>query len=86
MRVLKIHLILISLLFAGSLAAQQDVQYTQYYHNQVGFNPGVAGSAGAINLNVGHRSQWVGFENAPTSQNINADIWYLFRISTNTIL
>ena len=74
MRVLKIHLILISLLFAGSLAAQQDVQYTQYYHNQVGFNPGVAGSAGAINLNVGHRSQWVGFENAPTSQNINADI------------
>lgn len=54
--------------------AQQDVQFTQYYHNLAGFNPGVAGSNDAICLNVGHRSQWVGFDNAPTTQAINADI------------
>ncbi|NQW25884.1 MAG: type IX secretion system membrane protein PorP/SprF [Cryomorphaceae bacterium] len=60
--------------FSSVAFAQQDVQFTQYYHNQIGFNPGVAGSSDAINLNVGHRSQWVGFDNAPTTQNINADI------------
>lgn len=70
----KIFLLLLIVGFAGTIAAQQDVQYSQYYHNKVGFNPGFAGSSGSINLNVGHRSQWVGFENAPTSQNINADI------------
>jgi len=60
--------------FSGVALAQQDVQFTQYYHNTIGFNPGVAGSNDAICLNVGHRSQWVGFDNAPTTQNINADI------------
>ena len=74
MIVRKLFFATLYIVFTGTVAAQQDVQYTQYYHNQVGFNPGVAGSSGSINLNVGHRSQWVGFENAPTSQNINADI------------
>ena len=60
--------------FSGVALAQQDVQFTQYYHNTIGFNPGVAGSNDAICLNVGHRSQWVGFDNAPTTQNINADM------------
>ena len=54
--------------------AQQDVQFTQYYNNKIGFNPGVAGYSDAICLNLGNRSQWVGFDDAPVSQAINANI------------
>jgi type IX secretion system PorP/SprF family membrane protein len=61
-------------LLSSSLWAQQDVQFTQYYHNRLSFNPGVAGSGEGICINMGQRLQWVGFEGAPTTQNINASI------------
>jgi type IX secretion system PorP/SprF family membrane protein len=56
--------------------AQQDVQFTQYYHNLAGFNPGVAGSDPdkMTSFSLGSRAQWVGFDNAPNTQIINADI------------
>ncbi|MDX5448621.1 MAG: type IX secretion system membrane protein PorP/SprF [Bacteroidota bacterium] len=54
--------------------AQQAVQFTQYYNNRLFYNPGVAGNSGSICLNGTHRSQWVGFDNAPTTQNFNAEI------------
>ena len=54
--------------------AQQDLQFTQYMFNRIYYNPAVAGSGDAICVNAIHRSQWVGFEGAPTSQNINATI------------
>lgn len=63
-------LFLISLILHG----QQDVQFTQYMFNKIYYNPGVAGTGGAICLNALHRSQWVGFEGAPTTQNINGNI------------
>jgi len=43
-------------------------------YNRIYYNPAVAGSGGAICLNALHRSQWVGFEGAPTTQNVNANI------------
>lgn len=54
--------------------AQQDLQFTQYMFNRIYYNPGVAGSGDAICINALHRSQWVGFDGAPTSQNLNASI------------
>lgn len=54
--------------------SQQDVQFTQFMNNRIFYNPGVAGSGGAICVTGLHRSQWVGFEGAPTTQNINANI------------
>ena len=54
--------------------SQQDVQFTQFMYNRIYYNPAVAGSGGAICLNALHRSQWVGFEGAPTTQNVNANI------------
>jgi type IX secretion system PorP/SprF family membrane protein len=51
--------------------SQQGVQFTQYMFNQIYYNPGVSGSGGAICANLVHRSQWVGFEGAPTTQNFN---------------
>ncbi len=54
--------------------SQQDVQFSQYMFNRIYYNPGVAGAGGAICVNALHRSQWVGFEGAPVTQNINANI------------
>ncbi|MGB0176570.1 MAG: PorP/SprF family type IX secretion system membrane protein [Owenweeksia sp.] len=63
---------LLALPFIGS--AQQNVQFTQFMFNRVYYNPAVAGTGGAICINALHRSQWVGFEGAPTTQNINGNI------------
>lgn len=60
--------------FALSGLAQQDLQFTQFQFNRMYYNPGVVGSGGAICINGIHRSQWVGFDGAPTSQNINANV------------
>lgn len=69
----KIYLAIFSC-FALSGLAQQDLQFTQFQYNRIYYNAGVAGSGGAICINGVHRSQWVGFEGAPTSQNINANV------------
>ncbi len=53
---------------------QQDLQFTQFMYNRMYYNPGVTGSGDAICVTAVHRSQWVGFDGAPTSQNINANI------------
>ncbi|GAB5557124.1 MAG: type IX secretion system membrane protein PorP/SprF [Schleiferiaceae bacterium] len=57
-----------------TLFAQQEVQFTQFEWNKLFYNPGVAGTSGSICVNLAHRSQWVGFDNAPTTQNLNAEI------------
>lgn len=62
------------ILFGGLLVAQQDVQFTQFTQNKMLYNPGYTGQRGSICLDLLHRSQWVGVENAPTTQNFNADI------------
>lgn len=54
--------------------AQQDLQFTQFTNNRLYYNPGVAGSKGSICVTGVHRSQWVGFENAPVTQNLNVEV------------
>jgi len=41
--------------------------------NKLANNPGFAGSRGSIATSVLHRSQWMGFEGAPTTQNFSID-------------
>lgn len=53
--------------------SQQGIQFTQYMFNKIYYNPGVTGSGGAICVNALHRSQWVGFEGAPVTQNLNVN-------------
>jgi type IX secretion system PorP/SprF family membrane protein len=48
--------------------AQQDEQSSLYMFNSLQFNPAYAGSRGALNASLIHRSQWVGLEGAPTTQ------------------
>lgn len=50
--------------------AQQDPLFTQYMYNVLSINPGYAGSRDALSVVGIHRSQWVGIEGAPSTQNI----------------
>ncbi len=61
---------IISAVFLLSTAAfaQQDAMYTHYAFNTLNVNPGYAGSRGVTTATLLHRSQWVGFEGAPTTQ------------------
>ncbi len=53
------------LLTSLGAAAQQLSQYTQYVFNQFSVNPAVAGSKDCVDLRLGYRQQWMGFEGAP---------------------
>lgn len=64
------------ILFCGpsDLLAQFDAQFSQYMLNPLGFNPGVAGMGGRINTVIANRQQWVGFEGAPKTTVVGADM------------
>ncbi|MFZ5554725.1 MAG: type IX secretion system membrane protein PorP/SprF [Bacteroidota bacterium] len=66
------------LLFFVSLAAvsQQTPQYTQFVFNHFAHNPAVAGSKPCIDMRLGYRTQWVGFEGQPKTMwaNIHGSI------------
>ncbi|CAM1362465.1 conserved exported protein of unknown function [Tenacibaculum soleae] len=56
-----------------NVQAQQDPQYTQYMYNTMSVNPAYAGSKGYGVITAIGRTQWVGFEGAPNTQNISYD-------------
>jgi type IX secretion system PorP/SprF family membrane protein len=56
------------LFFTCNLFAQQDEQSSMYMFNSLQFNPAYAGSRGALNATLIHRSQWVGVQGAPMTQ------------------
>lgn len=61
-------IVLISLFLSTvSLFAQQIPQYSHYLLNQFAYNPAVAGSKDCIDVTLGHRTQWSGFEGAPVT-------------------
>ena len=64
---------LLFLLFSFALIskAQQDPQFSLYIFNNLSFNPGSTGSEQAICATALHRSQWVGFDDAPVSTNFS---------------
>ena len=51
----------------GVLFAQQDPQFTQFMFNKLIYNPGYAGTSGAMCGVAQFRQQWVNFTGAPTS-------------------
>lgn len=65
---IKITLVLVSALGSLTTYAQQDPMYTHYMYNTLSVNPAYAGSRDALTLTALHRSQWVGFSGAPTTQ------------------
>lgn len=61
---------LLGLFLAITLQAQQDPQYTQYMYNTMAVNSGYAGSTGALEAIVLHRSQWTGISGSPQTQSL----------------
>jgi len=47
--------------------SQQDAQYTQYMYNTQVINPGYIGSKNALGFGLLYRTQWAGFEGAPST-------------------
>ena len=66
----KIYLVIIALLGIVSINAQQDAMFTHYSFNTLAVNPGYAGTRDALTVTALHRSQWVGFDGAPTTQTL----------------
>ncbi|MEC8610631.1 MAG: type IX secretion system membrane protein PorP/SprF [Bacteroidota bacterium] len=64
-------LLILSLALPFVVKAQQDPQFSQYMFNNLSFNPGFTGSNQAICATALHRTQWLGFEDAPVSTNLS---------------
>lgn len=64
---------LAGLLLLGGLSAlaQQDAQYSQYMFNPLAYNPAYTGSRDALSGTMILRQQWLGFDGAPATGNIN---------------
>jgi type IX secretion system PorP/SprF family membrane protein len=60
--------------FTGVAMAQQDPQFTQFMFNKLIYNPGYAGTTGAICGVAQFRKQWMNFPGAPTSIAIAGDM------------
>ncbi len=64
----KIYILFITALLSYNAFAQQDAMFTHYMFNTLAVNPAYAGSRNALTLTALHRSQWVAFDGAPTTQ------------------
>ncbi len=64
-------LVILVLLVAFKINAQQDPQYTQYMYNMNVINPAYAGSNDGISFGFLYRDQWEGLEGAPKTATMN---------------
>lgn len=69
----RILVLWLSILLVVDVASQEVPQFSQNMFNKLANNPGFAGSRGNIATSVLHRSQWMGFEGAPSTQNFSID-------------
>ncbi len=59
--------------------SQIDYRYTQFYQNPLPVNPSFAGIEDFVDIKVGYRTQWAGFDNSPTHLFASANM--AFKIS-----
>tara|TARA_B110000285_G_scaffold109641_1_gene124485 strand:+ start:1077 stop:2009 length:933 start_codon:yes stop_codon:yes gene_type:complete len=67
---------ILAFLICIQLEGQQTVQFTQYIFNGFAINPSLAGSKPCMDVKLGYRTQWVGFEGAPktTFVSVNGEL------------
>ena len=61
----KILIVISFFVFSLTAEGQQIAQYTQYLFNHFQINPAVVGSKPCVDLKLGYRRQWWGFEGQP---------------------
>lgn len=76
MRVLRFTLAVAATVFALNLMGQQSIEFSQYTLNLKGSNPAMVGSDDMISLLGTFRSQYAGFENAPITYYVSADLGF----------
>lgn len=62
---MKRVIIIAFLVWASAANAQQTSQYTHFMFNYFHINPAVAGTQKCMDIRLGYREQWVGFESNP---------------------
>ena len=74
-RRIKSKNIFLSIFFLAfsSIYAQQDAMFSHFSYTSLYINPAIAAMNETANINVINRSQWMGFEGAPTSQMITVN-------------
>ncbi|WP_127138092.1 type IX secretion system membrane protein PorP/SprF [Flagellimonas oceanensis] len=65
-------LMVVVVVYHCNAMAQQAPQFTQYLYNPVSINPAFAGSTKSFSAILMHRSQWSGFEGAPSTKVFSA--------------
>ena len=60
--------LLVALFAINIIMAQQEPNFTLYNFNMNLINPAYAGSKDTSEINLSYRSQWIGVENAPSTQ------------------
>jgi len=65
MKKISLLILLATVMYTGSLLAQQDPQYTQYMYNMNVVNPAYAGSKESLSITGLYRKQWSGLDGAP---------------------
>ncbi len=69
---IQLLLICISFFVSFSVVSQQLPQYAQFTLNNIGMNPAYGGTHLGMEVLVGRRNQWIGFENAPVETFLSA--------------
>ena len=67
----KIYIALIALVISSVGFSQNDILFSHYMFNELTFNPAVAGSSPTLDASLLARQQWIGFDEAPSSQVLN---------------
>ena len=67
----KISLMFLGILLFLGAVAQQEPTFTQYFVNDMVYNPAISGSKSYNSFVLQTRQQWLGFEGAPLSTNIS---------------
>jgi type IX secretion system PorP/SprF family membrane protein len=75
--------IIFGFVFVMIAFSQQDPTYSQPMFNQMAFNPGYAGGSDMVCFSLLTRQQWVGFEGAPSTTMLTANMPFkVFGISS----
>ncbi len=70
MKTIKIISVFFLSIVCFNSQAQQDPMYTHYMYNTLSVNPAYAGSRDALTITALHRSQWLDFKGAPSTQTL----------------
>lgn len=76
MRVVRLTFTILAVNIALFAMGQQSIEFSQYTLNLKGSNPAMVGSNDMINILGTFRSQYAGFENAPITYYVSADLGF----------